>query len=714
MGRDRRLLTIAIGLLVPVVLSAQWEPDVRLTNDPFESITSFDNAWCVASFGANVHVVWHDNRDGNTEIYYKRSTDNGTTWEMDTRITDNVAWSERPSVAVCDSIIHVVWYDGRLGPPRIFYKRSLDYGTTWGSDISLTPSVGVAYHPSVAIADSIVHVVWTDMSAGPQIYYTRSLDNGTTWEAERIITPSAPPAGKNLASVAVSDSIVHVTWMDMRADPRIYYTRSLDNGTTWELDRSITSTTSQFASVAVSDSIVHVVYADFRFGPDVPKIYYIRSLDDGTTWGAETMLADDSASWYPSVAVSGSCVHAVWPDNRNGDPSEIYYRRSVDNGTSWDADIRLTDNVSESREPSVAVCGSHVHVVWHDNRDGNWEIYYKRNPTGNPTGAPEILSVTDIPNDQGRWVRVTWAASMLDQPGSVNPITQYGVWRRIDEYDMRLSHQERNSIFVTGIEDSLEGWDAVGTVPAIQDSLYNFVSPTLADSNASGIYYSVFLITAHTQDPFVWFASEPDSGYSIDNIPPETPYDLTGEVIGSDVLLTWQIQLNYPDFSHFAVYRDTASGFTPGEVNRIGTCVVSSYTDTSVVTGTYYYVVSALDVNGNEGGYSNEVEVIVTGIEEIGAGVPAVCALSQSHPNPFKTETAIHYQLSQPGAVTIAIYNVSGQRMKTLINDNMDAGYHVVHWDGRSQDGQRVGNGVYFCQMVSGEYTSVRKILLTR
>lgn len=383
MGRNKYILTIAIGLFMPLVLLGQWEPDVRLTNDPYESVTSFNNAWCVASSGANVHVVWHDNRDGNTEIYYKRSTDNGTTWEADRRITVDPSWSERPSIALSDSIVHVAWYDGRLGPPRIFYKRSLDYGTTWGSDMSLTPTAGVGYHPSVAVSDSIVHVVWTDMSAGPQIYYTRSLDNGTTWETERIITPAAPPAGKNLASVAVSDSIVHVTWMDMRAEPRIYYTRSLDNGTTWEADRSITSTLSQFASVAVSDSIVHVVYADFRYGAGVPKIFYKHSLDDGTTWETETQLADDSASWYPSVAVSGPIVHVVWPDNRNGDTSEIYYKRSLDNGTNWGTDIRLTDNPSESREPSVAASGSYVHVVWHDSRDGNWEIYYKRNPTGN-------------------------------------------------------------------------------------------------------------------------------------------------------------------------------------------------------------------------------------------------------------------------------------------------------------------------------------------
>jgi len=378
MSTTKCLLPLVVVLLAPAISWAEWEPEVRLTNDPSESVTCFDNAWAVAAAGTTIHVVWHDARDGNTEIYYKRSLDNGTTWSADTRITNDASWSERPSVAVRDSIVHVAWYDGRLGPPRIFYKHSLDNGVTWGADVSLTPTAGVGYHPSVATCGSMVHVAWTDMSAGPQIYYTRSLDDGTTWDAEKIITPHAPAAGKNLASIAVADSIVHVTWMDSRSNPQIYYTRSCDHGATWETDRSITPVPSQFASVAVSDSIVHVVYADFRFGTEVPMIYYTRSLDSGTSWQTEVQLGESSASWYPSVAVAGSHVHTVWLDNRNGDISEVYYKCSLDDGVNWESDVRLTDNTSESREPSVAVSGTYVHVVWNDDRDQNLEIYYKR------------------------------------------------------------------------------------------------------------------------------------------------------------------------------------------------------------------------------------------------------------------------------------------------------------------------------------------------
>jgi len=72
----------------------------------------------------------------------------------------------------------------------------------------------------------------------------------------------------------------------------------------------------------------------------------------------------------------------VWVDNRDFN-EEIYYRNSMDGGLSWSEDKRLTDNPAESTDAFISVSGSNVHVVWTEGRDFNYEIYYKRNPTGN-------------------------------------------------------------------------------------------------------------------------------------------------------------------------------------------------------------------------------------------------------------------------------------------------------------------------------------------
>src|SRR5262245_58656665 len=126
-------LFFGVLALVPAQSEGQWESDVRLTDNSAFSNTSYNNAWCVAASGDLVHVVWYDFRDGNYEIYYKRSPDGGTNWEGDTRLTDNSAASYDPSVAVSDQVVHVVWFDHRNGLyADIYYKSSADGGMTWG------------------------------------------------------------------------------------------------------------------------------------------------------------------------------------------------------------------------------------------------------------------------------------------------------------------------------------------------------------------------------------------------------------------------------------------------------------------------------------------------------------------------------------------------------------------------------------------------------
>lgn len=71
----------------------------------------------------------------------------------------------------------------------------------------------------------------------------------------------------------------------------------------------------------------------------------------------------------------------------------LYYKESLDDGVHWQPDVRLTDDPGESREPAVALSATCVHVVWHDDRDGNWEIYQKRGTLGN-AGADEPEATT--------------------------------------------------------------------------------------------------------------------------------------------------------------------------------------------------------------------------------------------------------------------------------------------------------------------------------
>ncbi len=374
---------------------SQWQNDVRLTNDTAFSGSSINNG-CAAN-GNTVHVVWYDLRDGNREIYYKRSTDGGINWGADTRLTNDPAVSEYPTVAVSSSVVHVVWKDARNGNwEDIYYKRSTDGGLSWETDTRLTNDPAWSWFPSVSVSGSDVHVVWQEYRDGNwEIYYKRSTDGGISWGADRGLTNNN--ATSWYPSVAVSGQIVHVVWQDYRdGNFEIYYKRSTNGGVSWGADTRLTfnAAASWLSTVAVSDQAVHVVWHDYRDGNY--EIYYKRSTDAGISWGANTLLTNNpSGSESPSVSVSGQVVHVVWHDYRDGN-YEIYYKRSTDGGISWETDTRLTNNPGDSHAPSSTVSGSMVHVVWQDNRDGNSEIYYKRDPTGKPIGIITISN--EIPN----------------------------------------------------------------------------------------------------------------------------------------------------------------------------------------------------------------------------------------------------------------------------------------------------------------------------
>ncbi|TRZ72143.1 MAG: T9SS C-terminal target domain-containing protein [Bacteroidetes bacterium] len=378
----KKVILFAAVMFAANFSKAQWEPDVRLTNDPANTITSFNNARCVAASGDTVHIVLQDDRDGNDEIYYKRSIDGGITWDQEIRLTNDIANSWSPSISVTGTTVHVAWEDYRDGNSEIYYKSSADGGTTWEEDTRLTYAPSHSYIPSLTSSGSTVNVVWYDFRDFQfDIYYKRSTDGGLTWGPDVRLTYE--PANSFMASIAVSGSDIHVVWTEYRdGNGEIYYKKSSDGGDNWGQDTRLTNdiALSNRSCVATYGSVVQVVWSDFRDGDY--EIYYKRSEDGGTTWSADTRLTNSYGdSFYPSVAVSGSVVHVLWYDNRDGN-QEVYYKRSEDGGITWGADTRLTDALGNSQYPSIALSGPVVHVVWTDLRDGNKEIYYKRDPTG--------------------------------------------------------------------------------------------------------------------------------------------------------------------------------------------------------------------------------------------------------------------------------------------------------------------------------------------
>ena len=99
-------------------------------------------------------------------------------------------------------------------------------------------------------------------------------------------------------------------------------------------------------------------------------------------------------------------------------------------------------------------------------------------------------------------------------------------------------------------------------------------------------------------------------------------------------------------------------------------------------------------------------------------GIPKEFSLSQNYPNPFNPATTIRYQLSAVGrprsTVTLRIYNLLGELVRTLVDKEQAPGYYSVVWDGKDNLGEEVSSGVYFYRLKAGGFSQVKKMLLMR
>jgi len=94
--------------------------------------------------------------------------------------------------------------------------------------------------------------------------------------------------------------------------------------------------------------------------------------------------------------------------------------------------------------------------------------------------------------------------------------------------------------------------------------------------------------------------------------------------------------------------------------------------------------------------------------------LPKTLELSQNYPNPFNPSTTIRFALPEEGRMKLVIYNVLGQKVKELVNEYRQAGYHEVIWSGKNETGAQVASGVYIYQIETVKGIQARKMLLIK
>jgi hypothetical protein len=136
--------------------------------------------------------------------------------------------------------------------------------------------------------------------------------------------------------------------------------------------------------------------------------------------------------------------------------------------------------------------------------------------------------------------------------------------------------------------------------------------------------------------------------------------------------------------------------------------VIYTYRDSAIASGdSYTYRLSGVHADGS-------MERIAEKTVTVGGAAPRQLVLYQNHPNPFNPSTEIAFDLPAAQRVTLRIYDVAGRSVRTLVDGRLDPDVHRVRWDGRDDRGRRLGSGVYFYRLHSGENTLTRKLMLLK
>ncbi len=297
--------------------------------------------------------------------------------------------------------------------------------------------------------------------------------------------------------------------------------------------------------------------------------------------------------------------------------------------------------------------------------------------------SASILSIEDVPNDQGGRVYITFEKSLFDTDG--------------------LGRTEMYTI------ERMDGdqWVGLTSVGAYSSEFYVVEATTLTDSTSEGDAMTTYRVVANMDEGN--FESEPGSGYSVDNIAPMMVTGLNAEVGDGMVMISWE-HSDANDFSHYVIYYSNIADFIPSEETMIGAHSEPSFDHDVEEIGDHFYIVSAMDIHENESEYSEAVNVTLLSLVDV-HGLPETFALHQNYPNPFNPSTTIRYDLPEASSVSLIIYDMMGREVATLMSGQVDAGYHFIQWDGTNSIGSSVAAGVYICTIQAGKHRDVNKMI---
>ena len=338
---------------------------------------------------------------------------------------------------------------------------------------------------------------------------------------------------------------------------------------------------SNFSYANLKNVTVNANYADYGGGiscyySDI-FLEYVTIINNSANNDGGGIYLHESNATLQKVTISGNTAvgYGGGIGRYNSDvniSNSILWYDSPDE-INFDVLSTLTVNYSDIQGSWIGTGNINIDPLFVNPDNDNYNLFHTSPciDTGNPSlfdpdgtivdmgafyfdqsiGAPAITAVTDVINDQGHSVIVTWQKSYWDQEFSSLPIIGYNLWEKYP-YELDRGCNITNDIYEaiekedTFFQREDTTWVHIDYIAAMQWEQYSSHAVTYFDSTTVGDYLSYFFVSAHTENPSLHFRSSTASGYSVDNIAPdETDVYITQN--GSNLNLSWD-EVEYGSF----------------------------------------------------------------------------------------------------------------------------------------------------------------------
>ena len=666
----------------------------KINDEPVAENTLQNTPQLAVSSNNRMLVVWADFRNDNWNVFKQSYDALGAKSQNNVLVnfSDISPFNNHlaPMVSWSDSVGVVVWKDFRSGTAQTFAQRY----DAMGEGILTNFFVGDAgtgnqSSPNASImSDGSFAIGWTQPESGLSSAYYRAVSaNDVPGPSQTVaVTVISAKQIKPICAVGASGDIFTM-WEESRAALPNIVGQALDNSLSKpQGDLQVNGGPAVFhflPAVAVGGTTGFAVWEDYRstLEDSYSDIFLQRFRLDATGYTAvgsnvrviDTVESDDVhlSSWNPDAAAdaNGRCM-VVWQDNRfeSWDIFAALYSDSIDGGTGDPVRIGLNFRVDQGpiltkqEEPRVDMneVGNAV-VIWQDSRDGayDFEVWARMYSGGGTTSLGNevrlMLDATHIPRqpDVAVWVDGSFAV-VYEEHSDSNNVQIY--IQRFDNTGAPASGGLGNSILVND-----DGGSTLHFSPRVAATSAGYVVVWQDERAGNWDIYASLVPFSATVANVNYIVNDPES---------------TDQTVPTIAALRSE-----PD--PYVCWEDLRLAATAPDIfaNRNAPTIAAGIGD---------------DWTGDQG------------------LTPREFTLGQNVPNPFNPATEIRFTLESPVHVELIVFNLLGQKVRTLLDAPRVAGSHRVSWDGVSDAGVRVATGTYMYRLRWPEGEISRKMTLLK